>query len=69
MLSKTLALLEEIERNTLFTSLSRGVFADIKRPPDGGKGLEGVVAKDTDYFNPFIEEFLKNKNRIKEANK
>ena len=69
MLSKTLSLLEEIERNTLFTSLSRGVFADIKRPPDGGKGLDGVVAKETDYFNPFIEIFLKDKNTGKEENK
>ncbi|MBS1416531.1 MAG: D-lysine 5,6-aminomutase subunit alpha [Clostridia bacterium] len=69
VLSKTLSLLEEIERNTLFTSLSRGVFADIKRPPDGGKGLDGVVAKETDYFNPFIEIFLKDKNTGKEENK
>ena len=69
VLAKTVSLLEEIERNTLFVSLSRGVFADIKRPPDGGKGLDGVVAKEDDYFNPFIEIFLKNKTADKEEAK
>ena len=69
VLAKTVSLLEEIERNTLFVSLSRGVFADIKRPPDGGKGLDGVVAKEDDYFNHFIEIFLKNKTADKEEAK
>ena len=32
-----------------------GIFADVKRPKDGGKGLAGVVVKDDRYFNPFIE--------------
>ncbi|TFH26682.1 MAG: hypothetical protein E4G98_06820, partial [Promethearchaeota archaeon] len=27
----------------------------IKRPEDGGRGLDGVVIKDTQYLNPFIE--------------
>ena len=58
VLLKTTQLLEEIQKNSLFTSLSLGVFADIKRPIDGGKGLDGVVEKDTVYFNPFIEKML-----------
>jgi hypothetical protein len=29
------------------------MFADIKRPPDGGKGKRGVVEKAPDYCNPF----------------
>ena len=48
-------LLEKIEQYGLFGTLSRGVFADIKRSPDGGKGLEGVVEKNEIYFNPFID--------------
>ena len=36
-------------------SLEKGIFADVKRPKDGGKGLAGVVVKDNVYFNPFIE--------------
>ena len=39
----------------LFTTIEKGIFADVKRPKDGGKGLAGVVVKDDKYFNPFIE--------------
>jgi len=48
-------LVEEIEKEGLFTALEKGIFADIKRPKDGGKGLAGVVEKGSNYFNPFIE--------------
>ena len=55
VLTKATNLLGEIEEMGLFTTLEKGVFADIKRPRDGGKGLSGVVLKDEYYFNPFIE--------------
>ncbi len=55
VLTKATELLGEIEQMGLFTTLEKGVFADIKRPRDGGKGLSGVVLKDECYFNPFIE--------------
>jgi beta-lysine 5,6-aminomutase alpha subunit len=48
-------LVEKIEKEGLFTALEKGIFADIKRPKDGGKGLAGVVEKGSNYFNPFIE--------------
>jgi beta-lysine 5,6-aminomutase alpha subunit len=48
-------LVEKIEKEGLFTALEKGIFADIKRPLDGGKGLDGVVEKGSNYFNPFIE--------------
>ncbi len=48
-------LVEKIEKKGLFTALEKGIFADIKRPKDGGKGLAGVVEKGSNYFNPFIE--------------
>ena len=48
-------LVEKIEKEGLFTALEKGIFADIKRPKDGGKGLDGVVEKGSNYFNPFIE--------------
>mgnify|MGYP002508379438 CR=1 FL=1 len=51
-------LLGEIEELGLFATLEKGIFADVKRPRDGGKGLEGVVTKDSVYFNPFIELML-----------
>ena len=55
VLTKATELLKEIETLGLFTTLERGIFADVKRPKDGGKGLAGVVLKDEHYFNPFIE--------------
>ncbi|MCI6018951.1 MAG: lysine 5,6-aminomutase subunit alpha [Clostridiales bacterium] len=55
VLQKAADLLEEIEKIGVFATLERGIFADIKRPKDGGKGLDGVVEKGDVYFNPFIE--------------
>jgi beta-lysine 5,6-aminomutase alpha subunit len=42
----------------MFKTLQDGVFAGIRRPIDGGKGLAGVFEKDSTYFNPFIEPML-----------
>ncbi|MCI9597760.1 MAG: D-lysine 5,6-aminomutase subunit alpha [Firmicutes bacterium] len=47
-------LLHEIEEEGLFSTIEQGKFGGVKRPRDGGKGLEGVCVKDEDYFNPFI---------------
>lgn len=52
------ALLKEIEKNGLFLTLEKGIFGGVKRPIDGGKGLNGVVVKDDKYYNPFIELML-----------
>jgi beta-lysine 5,6-aminomutase alpha subunit len=56
VLTKATDLLSEIEKLGLFTTIEKGIFAGVKRPKDGGKGLSGVVFKDDKYFNPFIEE-------------
>ncbi|WP_457557399.1 lysine 5,6-aminomutase subunit alpha [Candidatus Harpocratesius sp.] len=55
-------LLMEIEKKGLFQALSEGIFAGIKRPIDGGRGLNGVVVKDHQYFNPFIDLMRKELN-------
>ena len=55
VLTKATDLLAEIEKLGLFTTIEKGIFADVKRPKDGGKGLSGVVIKSAEYFNPFIE--------------
>ena len=55
VLTKATDLLTEIEKLGLFTTIEKGIFADVKRPKDGGKGLNGVVVKDDKYFNPFVE--------------
>lgn len=58
VLAKTHELLKEIEAIGLFKTLERGIFAGVKRPMDGGKGLKGVVEKDKAYFNPFMTIML-----------
>jgi len=37
-------------------SISKGKFANIKRPVEGGKGLDGVFEKAVDYSNPIVEK-------------
>ena len=55
VLNNTIALLEEIVKEGLFTALEKGIFGDVKRPKNGGKGLEGVTQKGENYYNPFVE--------------
>ncbi len=54
VLEKATKLLADIEKQGMFATLEQGIFADIKRPKNGGKGLDGVVLKGRAYFNPFI---------------
>lgn len=46
-------MLEEIAEIGLFAAIERGMFADIARTRTGGKGLEGVLLKAPEYWNPF----------------
>jgi beta-lysine 5,6-aminomutase alpha subunit len=48
-------LLEECRREGLVAAIGKGRFGDVKRSETGGKGLDGVVEKSKDYFNPFLE--------------
>ena len=36
----------------LLTAIAEGTFGVTKRPPDGGRGLDGVVQRAEGYFNP-----------------
>lgn len=58
VLNESLSLLETIEKEGLFNSLEKGVFADVKRPINGGKGLDGVFEKGDNYMNPFIDKMF-----------
>ena len=51
-------LLRQVDELGLFKSLEAGLFASIKRSPEGGRGLDGVITRDERYFNPFYEELL-----------
>ena len=58
VLDKAIGLLERIEQEGLFSALEKGIFADIKRPKNGGKGLDGVCLKGSHYSNPFVNLML-----------
>ena len=58
ILRDAVELLKEIDRLGLFQALEVGLFADIKRSPVGGRGLEGGNRRNDTYFNPFYEELL-----------
>ena len=54
VLDNAIDLLEKVEKEGLFNALEKGIFGDVKRAKDGGKGLDGVSQKDSQYLNPFI---------------
>ncbi len=54
VLDEALALLEEVERETLWEAIGQGAFADVKRTREGGKGYAGVVARSPEYVNPLL---------------
>ena len=58
ILRKAVELLQELDRLGLFKGLEAGLFADIKRSPEGGRGLEGVILRNETYFNPFYNGLL-----------
>lgn len=49
----------KIEKEGLFSALEKGMFGDVKRPKNGGKGLAGVCEKGGNYINPFVSLMLK----------
>jgi beta-lysine 5,6-aminomutase alpha subunit len=55
VVDKAIALLEKMEGEGLFSALEKGIFGDVKRSRNGGKGLDGVTLKGANYQNPFIE--------------
>jgi beta-lysine 5,6-aminomutase alpha subunit len=58
VLAEACKMLEEIKEIGLVAAIERGMFADIKRSRNGGKGKDGVIRKDENYYNPFYEIFM-----------
>ena len=54
VMDKTVEMLERVRDIGLFSAIERGMFADIKRPRNGGKGADGVYVKSKDYYNPIM---------------
>lgn len=61
VLDDAIDLLEQMEQEGLFSALEKGIFANVKRPKNGGKGLDGVAEKGSNYFNPFVDLMKGNK--------
>ena len=53
VLDEAVALLERVARRGLMESIEAKTFADVSRAPDGGRGFDGVFARDSNYWNPF----------------
>jgi beta-lysine 5,6-aminomutase alpha subunit len=52
VLRESLDLLGRIEGTGLLDAIATGTFGLMRRPPDGGRGRDGVVVKAQSYFNP-----------------
>ncbi len=62
VLGETIDLLDRIVHDSdpaghppLLAAIADGTFGTMKRPPDGGRGLEGVARKADGYYNPASE--------------
>jgi beta-lysine 5,6-aminomutase alpha subunit len=55
VLANTVSLLERVAELGLMHAIEARTFADVSRPPNGGRGFEGVFARADDYWNPFGE--------------
>ncbi|HSZ39413.1 MAG TPA: lysine 5,6-aminomutase subunit alpha [Trebonia sp.] len=57
VLDEALGLLRRIEGEGLLNAIADGTFGVTKRPPDGGRGLDGVIERAAGYHNPVEEAF------------
>jgi beta-lysine 5,6-aminomutase alpha subunit len=48
------ALLERIAETGLFEAIEEARFGDVSRKLDDGRGIEGIVETERDYFNPVV---------------
>jgi beta-lysine 5,6-aminomutase alpha subunit len=55
VLGEAVELLAVIGDEGLLTAIAGGTFGITRRPPDGGRGLDGVIRQADGYFNPATE--------------
>lgn len=55
VLAEAIDLLERICDDSLLEAIADGTFGLMRRPADGGKGLDGVAKKSDAYYNPVTE--------------
>lgn len=59
VLEEAHTLLAKIKEDGLFTALEQGIFANVSRSENGGKGLDGVYPKHADYQDFILASLLK----------
>jgi beta-lysine 5,6-aminomutase alpha subunit len=64
VLQESIGLLRRINDDGLLNAIADGTFGITRRPADGGRGLDGVIARAGDYFNP-ASEFLEREEAAK----
>jgi beta-lysine 5,6-aminomutase alpha subunit len=52
VLDQSISFLEQINEKGLFNAIEQRLFAEVARPKNGGKGLDGVYEKTEGYYNP-----------------
>ena len=62
VLTETEQMLANIEKIGLAAAIGKGMFAEISRTPTGGKGLDGVIKKADNYYNPFPQLMMGGQN-------
>lgn len=55
VLETTHRYLKRISEMSLFEAIEQGLFAEMPRAKDGGRGYDGVFEKSRRYYNPFVE--------------
>lgn len=55
VLDETEKFLQQVAELSLMKAIELGMFAEISRSPNGGKGLDGVFEKGANYCNPILE--------------
>lgn len=55
VLEDTEQLLKKVEKIGLMRAIEDGLFANMHRQSDGGRGLEGVIERDHRYWNPVLK--------------
>ena len=55
VLSEAIDLLTDIGEDGLLDAIGDGTFGLMRRPADGGRGLDGVAKKSAAYYNPALE--------------
>ena len=56
VLEQATRFLEKVADKGLFEAIEEGMFADVKRPKEGGRGLSGVFLRAEHYVNPFEDD-------------